>query len=149
MVDLHPHRLEIARQLGADRAVLADGGEEAVLVELAPLGFDCVVDATGVPAAVETAFRHVTHAGKLLMLGSCPTEASISIRPRLIQSRDATVVGSIGFGFEFGRALQLLQDGHVNVESIVTHQYPLDAYADAFDQARSGQEGAKIVITPN
>jgi hypothetical protein len=35
----------------------------------------------GVPAVVEAAFRHVTYAGKLLMLGSCASDAEITIHP--------------------------------------------------------------------
>jgi len=107
VVDLHPQRLKVARQLGADQVVVADGTQESALAELEPLGFDCVVDATGVPTVVETAFRHIAPAGKLLMLGSCPTAASISIQPRMVQSRNATIVGSISFNFEFEQALQL------------------------------------------
>ena len=147
VVDLHPYRLEVARQLGADQVVVAGGTEESVLTELAPQGFDNVIDATGVPTVVKAAFRHIAPAGKLLMLGSCPTEAFISIRPRMVQSRDATVVGSISFNFEFELALQLLQEGHIQVDSIVTHRYPLEAYSDAFEQALSGKEGIKIVVT--
>jgi len=148
VVDLHPQRLKVARQLGADQVVLADGSQESALAELEPLGFDCVIDATGVPTVVETAFRHIAPAGKLLMLGSCPTAASISIHPRLIQSRDAAVIGAFGFGLEFAPALQLLQQGRIQIDAIVTHNYPLDAFQKAFEQARLGQEGIKIHITP-
>lgn len=148
VVDLHPHRLEAARRLGADRTLVADGSEESVLKRTDPLGFDCVVDATGVPQVVAAAFRHVAPAGKLLMLGSCPADASISIHPRSIQSRDATVVGAIGFAFDFLPALQLLKEGHVDVDAVVTHQYGLDQFARALEQARSGAEGIKVQITP-
>jgi threonine dehydrogenase-like Zn-dependent dehydrogenase len=148
-VDLHPHRLEVARQLGADQTVLADGSQESVLAEIAPLGFDCVVDATGVPAVVEATFRHVAYAGKLLMLGSCPSAAEITIHPRMIQRRDATVIGAFGFNYEFASALQLLREGRIQVDSIVTHHYPLDDFSEAFEQTRSGREGIKVHIVPS
>jgi 2-desacetyl-2-hydroxyethyl bacteriochlorophyllide A dehydrogenase len=155
VVDLNPNRLEIARQLGADQLVVADGpkaGKQqlgSTLEELAPLGFDCVIDATGVPSVVEAAFRHVAPGGRLLMLGSCPTEAFISIRPRIIQYRDVTVIGSFGYSFEFEPALRLLQEGHVQTDLIVTHHYPLDASKEAFEQARSGRAAVKVHITPS
>ena len=148
VVDLYAHRLDVARQLGADQTIVADGAEGAALEKLAPLGFDCVVDATGVPAVVETAFRHLAPAGKLLMLGSCPSAASISIRPRMIQRYDTTVVGAFGFNYEFGVALQLLQERRIRVEPILTHQYPLDGFVEAFEQARSVKAGIKIQFTP-
>jgi NADPH2:quinone reductase len=148
VVDMHPHRLEAARELGADRTILADGSKKPNLTEAEPTGFECVVDATGVPNVVEAALHRVAPGGKLLMLGSCPTEASISVRPRMIQSRDATVMGSIGFGFEFLSALRLLREGRVRVEPIVTHRYPLEQFADGLELARSGRAGIKIQITP-
>jgi threonine dehydrogenase-like Zn-dependent dehydrogenase len=148
VVDLYAHRLGVARELGADQTIIADGAEESALAEVAPLGFDCVVDATGVPAVVETTFRHVAPAGKLLMLGSCASAAHISIRPRMVQRYDVTVVGAYGFNHEFASALQLLQEGRIRVDSIVTHQYPLEDYAHAFQQATSGREGIKVQFTP-
>ncbi len=149
VVDLHPLRLQAAEDLGADQVVVADGGEEAMLAEIQPLGFDSVVDATGVPDVVEVAFRHIGPAGRLLMLGSCPTKAVISIRPRIVQSRDITVVGSFGFGFEFPAALHLLREGRVTVDPIVTHRYGLDRFVEAWEQARSGTEAIKVQIVPD
>jgi 2-desacetyl-2-hydroxyethyl bacteriochlorophyllide A dehydrogenase len=148
VVDLYKHRLDVAQELGADHTIVADSAQESALAQVAPLGFDCVVDATGVPAVVETTFRHTAPAGKLLMLGSCASAAHISLRPRMIQRFDVTVVGAYGINHEFSAALQLLQEGRIRVEPIVTHQYALDDFAEAFRQAASGKEGIKIQITP-
>jgi 2-desacetyl-2-hydroxyethyl bacteriochlorophyllide A dehydrogenase len=147
-VDLHPHRLERAIRLGADHVVTAEDARGGALKELSPAGFDCVVDATGVPAVVEDTFRRVAPGGKLLLLGSSPTVASITIQPRMLQYRDATVMGAFGFSFEFFPALQLLREGRVDIGPIVTHHYRLDAYEVAFEQARQGNEGVKIHLTP-
>ena len=148
VVDRHPHRLELARELGAEQVMVADDSQEAALAESTPTGFDCVVDATGVPAVVEAAVNHVAPAGRLLLLGSCPQAASISMRPRLVQSRDLAVVGSFGFSVEFYPALQLLREGRIHAEPIVTHCHPLDAYQEALAQAGSGEVGVKIQIAP-
>ena len=148
VVDLHPCRLEAARQLGADHVVLADDAENSVL-EFPQPRFDCVVDATGVPAVVETALHRVAPAGSLLMLGSCPKTASFSLRPREIQRNDITLVGSFSFNIEFLHALRMIQQRQVNIDSIVTHHYSLDAFPQAFEQARLGREGIKIQIQPS
>ena len=56
VVDLHPHRLDVARQLGADQLVVADGpkaGKQqlgSTLEELAPMGFDCGPGITRFPS---------------------------------------------------------------------------------------------------
>ena len=148
VVDLHQHRLERAIQLGANHAVTAEEALGTILGKLSPVGFDCVVDATGVPAVVEDAFRRVAPGGRLLLLGSSPTVASISIQPRMVQNREVTVVGAYGFCFEFFPALQMLRAGQIDTGPIVTHHYPLDAYESAFEQARRGTDGVKIQLSP-
>jgi len=147
-VDLHPHRLTAAQHLGADDALMPDSDQASALRQLSPAGFDCIVDTTGVPAVVEAAFGHLGPGGTLLMLGSCPTTATISIHPRAVQRQDVTVVGAFSFSSEFVPALQMLREGHVQTDAIITHRYPLDAFPQAFEQARSGRDGIKICICP-
>lgn len=56
--DLHPHRLEVARQVGSTDTVLAEGDAVAAAVQrLTGTGSRLVVEATG------RAHRHVPHAG--------------------------------------------------------------------------------------
>lgn len=148
VVDLHPHRLAAAQHLGATHVVMPDEDQAAALGRLAPLGFDCVIDTTGVSAVVEAAFDQVGPGGRLLMLGSCPTTATISIHPRMVQRQDLTVAGAFGFSSEFVPALQMLREGRIQTDPIVTHCYPLDEFPQAFEQARLGREGIKICICP-
>jgi 2-desacetyl-2-hydroxyethyl bacteriochlorophyllide A dehydrogenase len=147
VVDLQSQRLEVALRLGADQVIPADGSEWEVLAQQ-PRGFDCVVDATGVSSVIESAFRIIAPAGKLLLLGSPPTAASITFHPRRVQRHDATVVGSFSFSHEFAAALELLQAGRVQTEPIVTHRYPLEAFPEAWRRAASGQDCIKVQIVP-
>jgi D-arabinitol dehydrogenase (NADP+) len=148
VVDQYPERLVTARQLGADHLLLADCVVEESLAEQQPDGFDCVVDATGVPGVIETAFRWLRPAGKLLLLGSPPAVAAIAIHPRRLQRNDVTVVGAYSFAHEFSAALGLLKAGRIQAEPIVTDQYPLEAFPDAWQQAWSGRRSIKVQIVP-
>lgn len=116
---------------------------------LALKGFDCVVDTTGVPAVVEAALSYFVPAGKLLVLASCPTQASISIRPRLIEPPDATVYGSIEFSFEFESALELLQQGRIQADPIVTHRHTIEKRQEAFCRALSAEDTDKVCTEPH
>ncbi len=113
-----------------------------------PQGFDCIVDATGVPAVIEAAYHYLAPAARLLLLGSPPTAASIDIQARRIQRQDVTVVGAFSFSHEFAAALELLQSGRVQTGSIVTHQYPLEDSPEAWQRASSGQDCIKVQIVP-
>jgi len=148
-VDLHRYRLEKAVELGADNVFLADDSLADALRRDAPLGYDCVVEASGTASATELAFAMVAAAGRLLLLGSNPTKAAIAIHPRIVQSRDITVVGSISFTTEFPEAIQLLQGGQVDLDPIVSHRFSLRDYERAFTMSMSANKAVKVILQPN
>ncbi len=47
--------------------------------------------------------------------------------------------------FTYPRAIQLVEDGLIDVRSLITHRYPLSEYEQAFQVARR-REGIKVVI---
>jgi threonine dehydrogenase-like Zn-dependent dehydrogenase len=147
VVDLQPRRLEVARELGADQVIEADGARGETSWQQAH-SFDCVVDATGAPTVIEAAFSYLVPGGKLLLLGSPPTAALVTVSPRLIQRQDATVVGTYGYGHEFAAALELLQAGRIQTSSIVTHQFPLEDFPEAWEWASMGRDCIKVQIVP-
>jgi L-iditol 2-dehydrogenase len=49
--------------------------------------------------------------------------------------------------FTYPRALRLVEQGEVDVRSLVTHHFPLAQAGQAFQIAHS-REGLKVIITP-
>ena len=60
-----------------------------------PQGYELVVDATGVPAAIEAVFGAVAKGGRFLQVGVAPPEASVPILPYRIYYEEITVLGSM------------------------------------------------------
>jgi 2-desacetyl-2-hydroxyethyl bacteriochlorophyllide A dehydrogenase len=140
-VDIRPERLRIAERLGAARvAALVD---EALDGE--PLGFDCVIDATGVPAAVEAGLGAVRRGGKLLIFGVAPGDARIELSPFRVYRDEITVLGSMAVLFGFRPALDLLAGGVLDTSAFLTHRFALDQFPIALDALRGG-EGVKVQI---
>ncbi len=151
VTDLQQERLELGARLGADATVLAgeDEDQRAALRELAPQGYDMVIDATGVPAVVARCFDYVTPGGKLLLFGVCPEGATIPFRPFDLYRRDISVYGSFALNVTFGPAIELLRGGAVQVEPLISHRGPLERFPQALEMARTRSEPAmKIVIQP-
>jgi threonine dehydrogenase-like Zn-dependent dehydrogenase len=48
----------------------------------------------------------------------------------------------------YPRVIQLVVSGQADVRSLVTHEYPLEKTAQAFDIA-TRREGLKVIIKPN
>jgi 2-desacetyl-2-hydroxyethyl bacteriochlorophyllide A dehydrogenase len=144
MVDVNEQRLKRAEQLGVTRTY--NDIKRALLDE--PLGFNCVIDATGVPAVIENAFTAVKRGGKLMIFGVAPAEARISLSPFRIYNDEITVIGSMAVLFSFQPALDLISAGVVNTEAMLTTAFPLEDFPKALDMVRYGR-GVKTQILPN
>lgn len=144
MVDVNAQRLTYAEQLGATRTYRSI--EQALHDE--PLGFNAVVDATGVPAVVEQAFLAVKRGGKLMVFGVSPHEARISLSPFRIYNDEITIVGSMAVLFSFQAALDLIAGGVINTQAMLTAALPLQDFTSAIERVRRG-EGIKTQIMPN
>src|SRR6266487_4466112 len=89
VLDLNTQRLARAEQLGAHRTQT----DIHKLLEEEPLGFDCVIDVTGVARAMEGAFAAVKRGGKFMVFGVAPQEARMSLSPFRIYNDEITVLG--------------------------------------------------------
>ena len=144
VVDLNTQRLQRAEKLGVD-STQTDINK---LLEDEPLGFDCVIDVTGVASAIEGAFAATKRGGKLLVFGVAPSEARISLSPFRIYNDEITVLGSMAVLYSFGPALNLLSNGAFDTEMMLTAALPLEDFPNALSMVRRG-EGVKTQILPN
>ncbi|NIH78468.1 alcohol dehydrogenase catalytic domain-containing protein [Amycolatopsis viridis] len=142
VVDVHERRRADAKRFAADAAV-------ASADELDRGAWDVVIDATGVPAAIADGLGRVVRGGTFLQFGVAPQDAAVTVSPARLAADEITILGSMGIRGTFGRALDLLARGDViAADEMVTHQFPLDAYADALAAVRSGA-GIKVQVTPS
>jgi NADPH2:quinone reductase len=144
VVDLNEQRLQLAKTMGAD-SIQTDINK---LLEDEPLGFDCVIDVTGVARVIEGAFAAVRRGGKLLVFGVAPDKARISLSPFRIYNDEITVLGSMAVLYSFGPALNLLSSGTIDTAGMLTAALPLEDFPDAISMVRRG-EGVKTQILPN
>ena len=144
VVDLNTQRLQRAATLGAS-VTQTDINK---LLEEEPLGFDCVIDVTGVARAIEGAFPAVKRGGKFMIFGVAPQEARISLSPFRIYNDEITVLGSMAVLFSFGPALDLISGGVLDTKALLTMALPLEDFPTALTMVRKG-EGVKTQILPN
>jgi len=148
VVDLNNSRLEVARSLGATHTVLADNRQEATLRELAPYGYDAVIDATGVPGVVEGCLDYVTSGGKLLLFGVCPSEAKVAISPFEVYRRDLEIIGSFALRYTFDAALALLQNRVIQVGPLIRPVLSLEDVPAMLTGREAAMGVLKAMITP-
>jgi L-iditol 2-dehydrogenase len=145
--DILPHRLEVARALGADETHLVAGDsvdQESVMFD--KRGLDVVCEVAGENAAVEMAVAAACPGGKVILVGIPPDDRT-SFAASVARRKGLTLKLVRRMKFTYPRAIQLVQRGKVNVRSLVTHTFPLENAAEAFAVA-ARRDGLKIIITP-
>jgi len=147
--DKLPHRLEAAKELGATFIFQAnDDGEEcaAVLGQTANRGVDVAFEAAGENPAVETAIETVRPGGCVVLAG-IPGNNRTSFTAATARRKGLTIKLVRRMKHTYPRAIQLVENGLVDVRSLVTHRFSLAEYEQAFSTARK-REGLKVMILP-
>jgi NADPH2:quinone reductase len=144
VADLNEERLARAQRLGASSTTT----DVSSLGEEGGRGFDCVIDATGVPGAIEAAFDMVKRGGKLLVFGVAPPDAQVSIPPFRIYNDEITVLGSMAVLNSYAPAVELMVSGAFDADALLTETTSLDEYPTALDMVRRG-DGLKTQILPS
>jgi D-arabinitol dehydrogenase (NADP+) len=143
-------KLDLARHFGADSTVRL-GREDpdagvGVLAEMAPDGFDVVIDATGALGVLERALGLVRDGGVLFVYGMAEERARLPVSPYDVFRRELTIKGSFAQCFSFDRAVLALRGGRVRSEGLITHRYPLASYPQAVETVRSDRACVKAVV---
>jgi D-arabinitol dehydrogenase (NADP+) len=142
VVDVAPARLALARTLGADLAVTPE--ELGRLAEIAPLGFELVVEATGIPAVLEGCVAHARPGGTVWVFGVAPGDAMARVSPYLLFRRDLALVGSFAVNQTVPRAVAMIQGGAVKVAPLVSHVLPIESFAVGLRLAAHDPDRMKI-----
>jgi L-iditol 2-dehydrogenase len=133
------HRREAALRLGADVVLDVDEAADDIAA-------DAVFELAGTDAAVEIALR-AARPGARVVLGGIPDEDRTSFPASLARRKGLTLVLVRRMNEAYPRAIRLVEQGLVDVSSIVTHRYPLERVGEAFAVA-AGRQGLKVVIEP-
>lgn len=144
-------KLNIVAKRGADHVVQVDrtnvAQAAARLSELAPDGFDVVIDATGAVGVLDQALALTRTGGTVFVYGMTAESAIWEVSPYDIFRRELTIKGSFAQQFSFDRSVQALRSGQVDTEGMISRRFDLDQYAEALT-AVADSSVVKVVIVP-
>lgn len=145
-------KLDLARSFGVDRVVQVPkrdaAATAAALHDLAPAGYDVVIDATGAASVVEHLPGLVKDNGTVLVYGMCGEDDRVAWSPYEIFRRQLTIMGSFAQVNCFDRSLALLRSKRVRGDGLITHRFPLADYGQALESLRSDPTCLKVVVAP-
>lgn len=145
-------KLDLLNRLGIEHTVLMDRDDYArhtnTVKQLAPEGYDIVIDATGYAPMIEHAFQFTKMGSKVLVYGVCNEEDTITVNPYWMFRNEITLFGSFAQTHCFDRALSYIERGMVQVEPLITHRLSLAEYGRALELLAEGKHNLKIMIHP-
>lgn len=150
-IDLNEQKLVTARSFGATQALLSG---EKVINEIKRLtdgrGVDHAFEAVGIPSLQEAALEACRPCGTATFAGLSPMGTATNLPGAVLTRQEKTVKGSY-YGSvhprrDFPMLLDLYRAGKLNLDRLITKQYPLDQINQAFHDMLSGRL-ARGVIT--
>ena len=146
VTDVNDYRLELARKMGATRAInvtresLDDTMKSLGMVE----GFDVGLEMSGNPAAFRDLLRTMHHGGSVALLGIPPGDTAIDWNEVIFKG--LVIKGIYGREmFETWYKMSAMLQSGLDVTPIITHRLPVAAFKDGFEIMKSGRSG-KIIL---
>lgn len=150
ITDRSPHRLAVARELGASLTIDVGSTEPVAAVQLATdgRGADAVFEAVGISATVAQSLAVARPGGQVTWIGNSAPTVELSMQEMV--TRELTLRGSYGFGGEFQQAADMLASGRIEVRRLIECRAPLDEGPSLFRQLGDGTlDAVKVVLVPN
>jgi S-(hydroxymethyl)glutathione dehydrogenase/alcohol dehydrogenase len=149
-IDIHPNKLEMAREFGATHFIDASKEDAVAKVrELTDGGADYAFEAIGLPAAITQAFDMVRRGGEAVVVGMAPfgSEATISAPAFLTEKTlKGCTYGSTRPRYDMPRLLDLYMAGKLKLDELVSRTYPLEGINDAFAAMKNGEVARSVIV---
>ena len=141
-------RLEIAQRVGADLTINVQKEDpiKTVMDLTNGMGADVIFEITGAPAAPPQALDMIRKKGQIVIVG---------VHSRLVQldmlkflEKEAVMRASIMSNWiDYERAIGLMVIGKIRAKELITHEFPISDWKQAFSLALD-KTACKVILTP-
>jgi L-iditol 2-dehydrogenase len=148
VTETHVHRRMAAQKYGAKNIFQAQGTHEvdAILKATQGRGVDIVIEASGDTGAIDFALHILRRGGHIVQTGINADDRT-SFQSSLARLKGATIVVQRRMRALYPEAIRLVEQKKIDVESIVSHKFPIAKTAEAFALAVK-RDGLKVVVEP-
>lgn len=150
-VDIDDAKLATALANGADFAVNSSAPDALaqILAHTADgAGADVALDATGIEATTELSVRSVRLNGAIVLIGNLAQRVGFPLQ--WVVTRQLSLFGSCASAGEYDECLQLIADGKVDVEALISKAVPLADGHEWITRVYDREPGLnKIVLLPD
>ena len=142
-VDIHEHKLEMARRFGATHCVHSTKANLSdALADLLPGGkADALFEATGNPLVIEAAWKQLGPKGRAILIGVMRHEQHLALNT-LPLHYGKRLIGTEGGGslphLDIPRYVAMIQAGRFDPKPMITHRHPLSSINEAIELMKAG-----------
>lgn len=149
-VDIHRHKLNLAKSMGATHCLLAVGADCVDEIgRICPGGADFSIESSGRPEVMVKALLSVrSQGGVAVVIGNARYGEHLQIDPRQL-NLGKRLMGTWGGDNwpdrDYPRYLKLLSSGRLNLSPMLSKTYRLDHVNQALDDLESGQVARPLI----
>lgn len=132
--DLYDYRVEAGREHGVDQAWSARATDvpQRILEATNGRGVDVAFDCTNAPEGITLAIRSARPAGRCVLTGISGSEVD-PIPVSDARRKELSIAWCRRFRFNYPTAIDLIAQGRIPVERLITHSFPLAETPAAFE----------------
>jgi (R,R)-butanediol dehydrogenase/meso-butanediol dehydrogenase/diacetyl reductase len=153
-VDMSQLRLDVAKNGGVDHIINARETQD-VVAEIAKItgagdygpdgaAANTVYECAGVQATLSQAVKAIVHGGEIVCVAAPEDELFINVTA-LVQ-KEVSLLASYAYTTEFEEAIDLLANDTIDVDSLISHVYPLEQITEAFEKQLDASSSVKVVL---
>ncbi len=141
-------RLALAKEYGATLTINSTRQDPVPIIMgmRDKYGADTVIDAAGFSPTLKLSMDVVRPCGQITKIGWGPAPVGFSLDPLIAKA--VTLQGTFSHNWDvWEKSLVLMDKKLIDVNKLITHELPLDKWAESFELMEA-KKGLKIVLTP-
>jgi S-(hydroxymethyl)glutathione dehydrogenase/alcohol dehydrogenase len=151
-IDLHDHKLALARQLGATHTL--NGRRDDLRAEIRKIaggqGVDAAIENTGIADVIETAYEVTAPQGRVILVGVPAKAARHPSFYTLPLHFKKILTGSEGGDcrpeIDIPKLVRLCQSGRLDFAGLVSKRYSLEQINEAVDDLKNGRAAGRCMV---
>lgn len=146
ITDINDYRLELARRMGASRAINVRNEKVSATIKDLKMsnGFDIGLEMSGSPAAFNAMLRNMYHGGRIALLGILPESTQINWDEIIFKGLLVKGIYGREMYETWYKMTQMLRGG-LDISPVLTHTLAINDFQQGFDIMNSGNCG-KVVL---
>jgi L-iditol 2-dehydrogenase len=148
ITDVSPYKLDKARQCGLEHVVNSAQEDlgQAILNTFGVDKADLILECVGVQETITQAVANARKGSSIIVVGVFGEKPQVDLG--LLQDRELSLIGTLMYQKkDYERAIELVTNGKLHLDQMVTHRFPFEDYLHAYQAIESsGGKYMKVMI---